>query len=206
MSRPVQRMPGYRPDELIGRHFSAIAPPRPPGAVAAELRAMPSAPAPRSRRTRPAGPQRTAGDVPVESRRPAWSQDGDFVGAHGAARDVSERTASSATCGARPASSRPVEERPHLARELHDSVTQALFSMTLVSRSIEMLLSRDPYAVPGPARPAARPAARGARRDAGADLRAAAGQPRGGRAVPALRTHSAALRAASACRSSSRAT
>jgi signal transduction histidine kinase len=35
------------------------------------------------------------------------------------------------------------EERAHLARELHDSVTQALFSMTLVSRSIEMLLERD---------------------------------------------------------------
>ena len=32
----------------------------------------------------------------------------------------------------------------HLARELHDSVTQALFSMTLVSRSVEMLLEKDP--------------------------------------------------------------
>ncbi len=38
------------------------------------------------------------------------------------------------------------EERAHLARELHDSVTQALFSMTLVSRSVEMLLDRDPDA------------------------------------------------------------
>jgi signal transduction histidine kinase len=36
------------------------------------------------------------------------------------------------------------EERAHLARELHDSVTQALFSMTLVSRSVEMLLDKDP--------------------------------------------------------------
>jgi signal transduction histidine kinase len=35
------------------------------------------------------------------------------------------------------------EERAHLARELHDSVTQALFSMTLVTRSVEMLLERD---------------------------------------------------------------
>jgi signal transduction histidine kinase len=35
------------------------------------------------------------------------------------------------------------EERAHLARELHDSVTQALFSMTLVSRSVELLLDRD---------------------------------------------------------------
>jgi signal transduction histidine kinase len=37
-------------------------------------------------------------------------------------------------------------ERAHLARELHDSVTQALFAMTLVSRSIELLLPRDPEA------------------------------------------------------------
>jgi signal transduction histidine kinase len=37
-------------------------------------------------------------------------------------------------------------ERAHLARELHDSVTQALFAMTLVSRSIELLLTRDPDA------------------------------------------------------------
>ena len=36
------------------------------------------------------------------------------------------------------------EERAHLARELHDSVTQALFSMTMVTRSIELLLDRDP--------------------------------------------------------------
>jgi signal transduction histidine kinase len=35
------------------------------------------------------------------------------------------------------------EERAHLARELHDSVTQALFSMTLVTRSVELLLDRD---------------------------------------------------------------
>jgi len=38
------------------------------------------------------------------------------------------------------------EERAHLARELHDSVTQALFSMTLVTRSLEILLDRDPAA------------------------------------------------------------
>jgi signal transduction histidine kinase len=37
-------------------------------------------------------------------------------------------------------------ERAHLARELHDSVTQALFAMTLVSRGIEIQLERDPLA------------------------------------------------------------
>ncbi len=40
------------------------------------------------------------------------------------------------------------DERAHLARELHDSVTQALFSMGLETRTIELLLARDPAAVP----------------------------------------------------------
>ena len=35
------------------------------------------------------------------------------------------------------------QERAHLARELHDSVTQALFSMTLVTRTTELLVDRD---------------------------------------------------------------
>jgi signal transduction histidine kinase len=34
-------------------------------------------------------------------------------------------------------------ERTHLAQDLHDSVTQALFSMTLTARAAEMLLDRD---------------------------------------------------------------
>ncbi len=38
-------------------------------------------------------------------------------------------------------------ERAHLAQELHDSVTQALFSMTLTARSAEILLERNPAAV-----------------------------------------------------------
>ena len=36
------------------------------------------------------------------------------------------------------------EERANLARELHDSVTQALFSMGLTARALELLLDRDP--------------------------------------------------------------
>ena len=36
------------------------------------------------------------------------------------------------------------EERSRLARELHDSVTQSIFSMTLTSESARILLERDP--------------------------------------------------------------
>lgn len=41
-----------------------------------------------------------------------------------------------------------VNERNRLARELHDSVTQTIFSMTLITRSASMLQERDPTKVP----------------------------------------------------------
>lgn len=40
-------------------------------------------------------------------------------------------------------------ERGRLARELHDSVTQTLFSMTLVTGSIGILYNKDPQQIPG---------------------------------------------------------
>ena len=69
-------------------------------------------------------------------RSPAsgWSTDGEFLGAHGAARDVSERERLERDLRRQAVELASSEERSHLARELHDSVTQALFSMTLLSR------------------------------------------------------------------------
>jgi signal transduction histidine kinase len=42
-----------------------------------------------------------------------------------------------------------VRERQRLARELHDSVTQTIFSMTLTTQSVLLLLDRDPVQVAG---------------------------------------------------------
>jgi signal transduction histidine kinase len=39
-------------------------------------------------------------------------------------------------------------ERNRLARELHDSVSQVIFSITLTSQSARLLLERDPAQVP----------------------------------------------------------
>jgi signal transduction histidine kinase len=39
-------------------------------------------------------------------------------------------------------------ERNRLARELHDSVSQAIFSITLTSQAARLLLDRDPARVP----------------------------------------------------------
>ena len=69
---------------------------------------------------------------------------GRFAGIQGAARDVSDQVRLERELRRQAGELAAGEERAHLARELHDSVTQALFSMTLVSRSVEMLLETDP--------------------------------------------------------------
>ena len=73
----------------------------------------------------------------------AWSVTAQLVGGHGAARDLSERSRLERDLRRQAAELASSTERAHLARELHDSVTQALFAMTLVTRSIELLLPRD---------------------------------------------------------------
>ena len=72
--------------------------------------------------------------------------DGRFAGAHGAVRDISERERLEGDLRSQAAELAASQERAHLARELHDSVTQALFSMGLTLRTLEILLDTDPEA------------------------------------------------------------
>jgi signal transduction histidine kinase len=82
--------------------------------------------------------------VPVEiSAVGIVDEHGAFAGIHGSSRDISERIRLERELRRQAGELAAGEERAHLARELHDSVTQALFSMTLVTRSVEMLLERD---------------------------------------------------------------
>ncbi len=87
--------------------------------------------------------RRDGGSVPVENFATGMFRDGALVGGHGAARDLSERNRLERDLRRQAAEIAASSERAHLARELHDSVTQALFAMTLVTRSIEVLLGRD---------------------------------------------------------------
>ena len=184
---------GWEPEELIGRSFSELAPPDERRGALARFRALRAA------------PDRGAPDAPAgaEPRRPR-ARDGDHQHRDG------RRTASSSAPTARPATSASAtgssadlrrqavelassEERSHLARELHDSVTQALFSMTLLSRSIELLLVKDPSQVPGKLA-----SLRELQREALAEMRALIFELRPGNVeenglIQALRTHSAAL-------------
>jgi signal transduction histidine kinase len=70
--------------------------------------------------------------------------DGKFAGAHGSVRDISERERLEGDLRGQAAELAASQERAHLARELHDSVTQALFSMGLTLRTLEILLGTDP--------------------------------------------------------------
>ena len=75
--------------------------------------------------------------------------DGRFAGAHGSVRDISERERLAGDLRDQAAELAASQERAHLARELHDSVTQALFSMGLTLRTLEILLATDPEAARG---------------------------------------------------------
>ena len=61
-------------------------------------------------------------------------------------RAANQRLAEHAAQAERLAAAR---ERQRLARDLHDSVTQTLFSMTLTAQSASLLLRREPAEVPG---------------------------------------------------------
>jgi PAS domain S-box-containing protein len=84
--------------------------------------------------------------VPVELRAVADSAAGSDGGAHGIMRDLRDQVRLEDDLRRQAADLGSAQERARLAQDLHDSVTQALFSMTLTTRSVELLLDRDPVA------------------------------------------------------------
>ena len=192
MGDRVTELTGWTPDELVGKRFDFLTMPeylaqseeiwegvrRDPGSVFPLRILMP----------------RKSGDpIPVEVWITGSVHDGAFVGAHGSIRDMRENERLEGDLRRQAAELAAGDARAHLARELHDSVTQALFSMTLMTRSVEMLLSRDPEAA------AQRlTTLRELQRDALAEMRALifelrpGGLEEGG-LVPALRRHAAAV-------------
>ncbi len=183
---------GWEPEELIGRSFSELAPPDERRGALARFRALRTRPH-EVHRTRLKVQSRDGRELAMEITSIGMVQDGEFIGAHGAARDVSERDRLEQDIRRQAVELASSEERSHLARELHDSVTQALFSMTLLSRSIELLLVKDPAQVPGKLS-----SLRELQREALAEMRALIFELRPGNVeenglIQALRTHSAAL-------------
>jgi PAS domain S-box-containing protein len=192
-SETVVPLTGYRPGELVGRHFSSIVDLETfPDAAEAWQRFIDEPT--RMQVNRFALRNRDGSRVAVEvSAVGMLDADGRFAGIHGAARDIRERVRLETDLRRQAAELASSQERAHLARELHDSVTQALFSMTLVTRTTELLVDRDPAAAKEKLG-----SLRDLQREALAEMRALIFELRPGNIeqdglLPALKTHSAAL-------------
>ncbi|MDX6585476.1 MAG: hypothetical protein QOI10_4660, partial [Solirubrobacterales bacterium] len=192
-SETVIPLTGFRPGELVGRHFSSIV----------DLETFPDAAEAwqqfideptRMQVSRFSLRSRDGARIAVEvSAIGMVDADGRFAGIHGAARDIRERVRLEADLRRQAGELASSQERAHLARELHDSVTQALFSMTLQTRAAELLIERDPGA-------AAEKLAslRALQKDALAEMRSLIFELRPGGIAEAglahaLRTHTAAI-------------
>lgn len=133
---------GWRPDELVGRSSTEIIDPDSREAVEALWAERVRDPGlDQSARFRLV--RRDGRSIPVEMHSIGIVVDGRFSGAQASIRDTSERDRLDRDLRRHAAELASSQERAHLAQELHDSVTQALFSMTLTARSAEMLLDRD---------------------------------------------------------------
>jgi len=188
-------MTGWAPLELLGEHFGAIVHDSTREVAEVDWTAGVSAANPELR-GRLNLRHRDGRAIPAEFIGMAsLDADGRFAGANGSVRDMTEREELERDLRRQAAELAAGEERSHLARELHDSVTQALFSMTLVTRTIEMQLDRDVAA--------ARQqlvTLRDLQREALAEMRALIFELRPGNLeqdglIHALKTHSSALQA-----------
>ena len=192
VSDAARTMLGTEPTELMGNHYAEIFAPAARRDAAVRFRWLASHPSAVHRMRLPFK-HADGHEVLVEINGTGMTADGKFIGAHGAARDVGERDRLERDLRRQAGELAAGEERAHLARELHDSVTQALFSMTLVSRSVELLLDRDPEAARSQLAQL-----RDLQREALAEMRALIFELRPGNLEQdglsrALRTHTAAL-------------
>jgi PAS domain S-box-containing protein len=146
LGETIERITGFEPAELVGQHFSTVVDAGSHAETSARWAALVADPA--TPQTVQINLRHKEGrTVPVEvSAIGMLDENGRFDGIHGATRDVTERESLARNLREQAAALAAGEERAHLARELHDSVTQALFSMTLLTRTTEIQLDRDPAA------------------------------------------------------------
>jgi len=141
-SDSLESRTGWKPEQLLGKPFTALASDETMASAAAAWQELSQ---------RPSAGLRLRLDLPLADGRIAQSEvaltgtiiDGRLAGAHGSVRDISERERLEGDLRNQAAELAAGQERAHLARELHDSVTQALFSMGLTLRALEILLGTD---------------------------------------------------------------
>lgn len=144
-SDSLESRTGWKPAQLLGKPFTVLAGGdslSTANAAWEQVRADPN----HEYRVRLELPLPDGRVSPTEVAMTGTVVDGRFAGAHGAVRDISERERLESDLRSQAAELAASQERAHLARELHDSVTQALFSMGLTLRTLEILLETDPDA------------------------------------------------------------
>jgi len=148
LSDSLESRTGWKPEQLLGKPFTVLANQETLVAATTAWERL---------REDPNREQRVRLDLPLPDGRIAQAEvamtgtvvDSRFGGAHGSVRDISERERLEGDLRSQAAELAASQERAHLARELHDSVTQALFSMGLTLHTLELLLGSDPEAARG---------------------------------------------------------
>lgn len=145
LSDALEPLLGWPPEEMVGRPFLALTAGEAVPLLRDAWRAFTRPPYP-DQQLAVTLKHRDGRPVAADLRAVAIVVDGVFMGGHGAARDMRAQDRLERDLRRQAAELASAQERARLARELHDSVTQVLFSMTLTTRSIEMLVDRDPDA------------------------------------------------------------
>jgi len=145
-SEAARALLGWEPDELMARHWSAVIAPDAVDEVRAMLKPLADGQPGAVARVRSTALRRDGTEIPAEISGVPLFRDGEFRGIQGTIRDLRAQVRLERELRDQAGALASSAERAHLARELHDSVTQALFSMGLITRSIEVLLDRDPAA------------------------------------------------------------
>jgi PAS domain S-box-containing protein len=139
------RLLGWSPEELTGQDSEVLHHPSSDEEIHRRLEALMARPE-EGAQFRCNLRHRDGHAIPVELHMVGTAVDGEFAGGHGNVHDTTESDRLERELRAQAAELAASRERAHLAQELHDSVTQALFGMTMTSRVAEKLLFEDPAA------------------------------------------------------------
>jgi PAS domain S-box-containing protein len=142
LGEALERMTGMQPQDLVGHHWGEIVTEESMPVAQRAWAAVQERPD-EEIQLRVVLRRSGGGGLPTEVNMVATTVNGRFAGAQGSIRDIHERERLEEDLR------RQAAAIALMARELHDSVTQALFSMGLTARTLEMLLDRDPEAARG---------------------------------------------------------
>ena len=141
LSAGSERLLGYRPEELIGQSSELVMHESSREAFEKGYRwqiAHPDA----EQTYRVNLRHKDGHPVPVELHNVWTPVNGRYGGGIGSVREISEQLRLERELQEQAAELAASRERAHLAQELHDSVTQALFSMTITAGTARMLLEQ----------------------------------------------------------------